>query len=65
MSSIWSITLALISLSAGEALYTRAQGLGGALVVLFMLVAFAAWLFERYIKIIPPHENAHILFIGK
>nr|DAQ82932.1 MAG TPA: hypothetical protein [Caudoviricetes sp.] len=28
MSSIWSITLALISLSAGEALYTRAQGAG-------------------------------------
>ncbi|KPU04257.1 glycosyl transferase family 1 [Enterobacter cloacae subsp. cloacae] len=48
MSSIRSITLALISLSAGEALYTRAQGLGVALAVLFMLVAFAAWLFERY-----------------
>ncbi|HCU1014313.1 TPA: hypothetical protein OUF78_001499 [Klebsiella pneumoniae] len=44
----WPVTLTLIALSAGAALYTRRWVLGVVLVVLFMLVAVAAWQFERY-----------------
>lgn len=44
----WPVTLALIGLSAGAAFYMRRRGLGVVLVVLFMLVAIAAWQFERY-----------------
>ena len=44
----WPVTLALIGLSAGAAFYMRRRGLGEVLVVLFMLVAIAAWQFERY-----------------
>ncbi|WP_221928718.1 MULTISPECIES: hypothetical protein [Bacteria] len=44
----WSVTLTLIALSAGVALFTRRRMLGVALVILFMLVAIAAWQFERY-----------------
>jgi hypothetical protein len=43
----WPVTLALIGLS-GAAFYMRRRGLGVVLVVLFMLVAIAAWQFERY-----------------
>ena len=39
-------TLALLGLSAGVAFYMRRRGLGVVLVVLFMLVAIAAWQFE-------------------
>ena len=39
----WPVTLTLIALSAGVAFYTRRRVLGVALVVLFMLVAIAAW----------------------
>ena len=46
--AIWPVTLALIGLSAGVAFYMRRRGLGVVLVVLFMLVAIAAWQFERY-----------------
>ncbi|OMP90360.1 hypothetical protein BZP36_24145 [Raoultella terrigena] len=45
----WSVTLTLIALSAGVALFTRRWVLGVVLVVLFMLVAVAAWQFERYL----------------
>ncbi|MDS7844670.1 MULTISPECIES: hypothetical protein [Klebsiella] len=48
MSSIWSIALALIGLSAEEALFSRRRVLGVVLVVLFMLVVVAAWQLERY-----------------
>ncbi|HBY2240700.1 TPA: hypothetical protein MIR89_25495 [Klebsiella pneumoniae] len=44
----WPVTLTLIGLSAGVAFFTRCRVLGVALVVLFMLVAVAAWQFERY-----------------
>ncbi|MFG6417420.1 hypothetical protein [Klebsiella quasipneumoniae] len=44
----WPVTLALIGLSARAAFYMRRRGLGVVLVVLFMLVAIAAWQFERY-----------------
>ena len=44
----WPVTLALIGLSAGAAFYMRRRWLGVVLVVLFMLVAIAAWQFERY-----------------
>lgn len=44
----WPVTLALIGLSAGAEFYMRRRGLGVVLVVLFMLVAIAAWQFERY-----------------
>jgi predicted branched-subunit amino acid permease len=44
----WPVTLTLIGLSAGVAFYMRRRGLGVVLVVLFMLVAIAAWQFERY-----------------
>ncbi|HAT1636272.1 TPA: hypothetical protein I8Y13_002461 [Raoultella planticola] len=44
----WPVTLALIGLSAGAAFYMRRRGLGVVLVVLFMLVAIAAWQLERY-----------------
>lgn len=40
----WPVTLSLIGLSAGMALYTRSRG--GVPVVLFMLVVIAAWQFE-------------------
>ncbi len=42
----WPVTLTLIGLSAGVAFYMRRRGLGVVLVVLFMLVAIAAWQFE-------------------
>ncbi|AOO57162.1 glycosyl transferase family 1 [Raoultella ornithinolytica] len=44
----WPVTLTLIGLSAGVAFFTRCRVMGGALVVLFTLVASAAWKFERY-----------------
>ena len=44
----WPVTLALIGLSAGAAFYMRLRWLGVVLGVLFMLVAIAAWQFERY-----------------
>ena len=44
----WPVTLALIGLSAGVAFYKKRRGLGVVLVVLFMLVAIAAWQLERY-----------------
>lgn len=44
----WPATLALLGLSAGAAFYMRRRVLGVVLVVLFMLVAIAAWQFERY-----------------
>ncbi|EMO4451895.1 hypothetical protein HV127_28655 [Klebsiella sp. RHBSTW-00215] len=44
----WPVTLTLIGLSAVAALYTRCRVLGVVLVVLFMLVAVAAWQFQRY-----------------
>ncbi|HGF0117954.1 hypothetical protein ACDX32_19595 [Klebsiella quasipneumoniae] len=44
----WPVTLALIGLSAEVACFTRRRMLGVALVILFMLVAIAAWQFERY-----------------
>ena len=46
--AIWPVTLALIGLSAGVAFFTRCRVMGVVLVVLFMLVAIAAWQFERY-----------------
>lgn len=45
---VWPVTLTLIGISAGVALYTKRRVLGVALVVLFMLVAITAWQFERY-----------------
>ncbi len=44
----WPVTLTLTGLSAGVALYTRRRVLGVVLIVLCMLVAIAAWQFERY-----------------
>ncbi|HED1713933.1 TPA: hypothetical protein ACYSCA_005123 [Klebsiella variicola] len=44
----WPVTLTLIALTAGLAIFTRRIGLGVVLIVLFMLVAVAAWQFERY-----------------
>ena len=44
----WPVTLTLIGLSAGAALYTRRRVLGVALVILFMLVAIATWEFAHY-----------------
>ncbi|AFN31208.1 hypothetical protein [Klebsiella michiganensis] len=44
----WPVTLTLIGLSEGVAFFTKCRVLGVALVVLFMLVAVAAWQFERY-----------------
>ncbi|EHI1013602.1 hypothetical protein J1B50_004292 [Escherichia coli] len=44
----WPVTLTLIGLSAGVAFFTKCRVLGVVLVVLFMLVAVAAWQFERY-----------------
>jgi hypothetical protein len=45
----WPVTLTLIGLSAGVAFITKCRVLGVVLVVLFMLVAVAAWQFERYL----------------
>ena len=44
----WPVTLTLTGLSAGVALYPGRRGLGVVLIVLCMLVAIAAWQFERY-----------------
>ncbi|SCA06312.1 hypothetical protein [Klebsiella quasipneumoniae] len=44
----WPVTLSLIGLSATGAFFTQRRGLSVVLVVLFMLVAIAAWQFERY-----------------
>lgn len=44
----WPVTLTLIGLSAGVAFFTKCRVLGVVLVVLFMLVAVAAWQFESY-----------------
>ncbi|HHT0322185.1 hypothetical protein [Raoultella planticola] len=44
----WPVTLTLTGLSAGVALYTGRRVLGVVLIVLCMLVAIAAWQFERY-----------------
>ncbi|HCJ3071061.1 TPA: hypothetical protein NRM56_003645 [Klebsiella pneumoniae] len=44
----WPVTLTLIGLSAGVAFFTKCRVLGVVLVVLFTLVAVAAWQFERY-----------------
>ncbi|MBZ7445943.1 hypothetical protein FMK91_27505 [Klebsiella grimontii] len=46
--AVWPVTLTLIGISAGVALYTKRRVQGVALVVLFTLVAIAAWQFERY-----------------
>ncbi|MCB3488828.1 hypothetical protein [Klebsiella variicola] len=46
--AIWPVTLALIGLSAGVAFFTKCRVLGVVIVVLFMLVAVAAWQFGRY-----------------
>lgn len=46
--AIWPVTLALIGLSAGVAFFTRCRVMDLVLVVLFMLVAIAAWQLERY-----------------
>ncbi|WP_316935667.1 hypothetical protein [Raoultella ornithinolytica] len=46
--AIWPVTLALIGLSAGVAFFTRCRVMDLVLVVLFMLVASAAWQLERY-----------------
>ncbi len=46
--AVWPVTLTLIGISSGVALYTRRRGLGVALVILFMLVAVAAWQCERF-----------------
>ena len=46
--AIWPVPLALIGLSVGVAFFTRCRVMGAVLVVLFMLVAIAAWQFERY-----------------
>lgn len=44
----WPVTLALIGLSAGVVFFTRCRVMGVVLVVLFMLVAVAAWQFDSY-----------------
>ncbi|ALQ48054.1 hypothetical protein ATN83_3945 [Raoultella ornithinolytica] len=44
----WPVTLTLLGLSAGVALCSRRRVLGVVLIVLCMLVAIAAWQFERY-----------------
>ncbi|AOO57154.1 hypothetical protein ACU4M6_000774 [Raoultella ornithinolytica] len=44
----WPVTLTLLGLSAGGALCLRRRVLGVVLIVLCMLVAIAAWQFERY-----------------
>ncbi|HCI8540047.1 TPA: hypothetical protein NQE94_003327 [Klebsiella variicola] len=46
--AVWPVTLTLIGIFAGVALYTKRRVQGVALVVLFTLVASAAWKFERY-----------------
>ncbi|PQH34124.1 hypothetical protein C5T95_02355 [Raoultella ornithinolytica] len=42
----WPVTL---TLSSGVSLYTKCRGLGVVPIILFMLVAVAAWQFEYYI----------------
>ncbi|PIK82696.1 hypothetical protein CFY86_20720 [Raoultella ornithinolytica] len=42
----WPVTLTLVGLSVGVVFYMRRRGLGVVLVVLFLLVAVAAWQFE-------------------
>lgn len=44
----WPVTLTLLGLSARVALCSRRRVLGVVLIVLCMLVAIAAWQFERY-----------------
>ncbi|PHY98767.1 hypothetical protein CK204_19685 [Klebsiella pneumoniae] len=48
MSSVWLANLLLMNLSAGVAFFTKCRWLSVVLVVLFMLVAVAAWQFQRY-----------------
>ncbi len=44
----WPVTLTLIGLSAGVSLYTKCRGPGVFPIILFMLVAVAAWQCERF-----------------
>lgn len=65
MNSIWSVTLTLIGLSAGEAFFTRYWG--WALSSSFCSCWWPSLRGSLNVtcKIKPPHENAHILFIGR
>ncbi|MFK3704642.1 hypothetical protein ACI2JR_06675 [Klebsiella sp. NPDC088457] len=45
----WPVTLTLVAVAAGALLYTGHRLLGLVTIALFVLVAFAAWQFERYL----------------